>query len=194
MANTAPNEEELLKRCIAGDKETWNIFVQKYSKLVLHSIYKTFRAYDQPTDPDDVDDLFQEAFTLFYSDDFKRLRIFDPTKGRTLASWLRLLTVRMTINYIKKQRPTTSLDDLPLEPSQASNEGTIIDEESQKNLVDVLEELPLDDKLLIELSYIKELPPEIVAQMLHIAVGTFYTRKNRIINKIRKIASDRKIL
>jgi len=40
----------------------------------------------------------------------------------------------------------------------------------------------------------RELPPEEVAQILHISVGAFYTGKNRIIGKLRKIATDKKIL
>ena len=194
MASTDPTEEEILKGCISGNKEKWNIFAQKYRKLILHSIYKTLRVYEQPTNPDEVDDLFQDVFISFYANDFKKMRIYDPTKGRSLASWLRLITVRMTINHIKKSKPIPSLDDLPSKPSQKSRQELIIDKESQKNLSDIIEKLPTDDKLLIELSYIRELPPAIVAQMLHISVGAFYTRKNRIVSKLKKIANDRNIL
>jgi RNA polymerase sigma factor (sigma-70 family) len=194
MVTIEPTEEELLKGCISGSKEKWNLFVKKYSNLILHTIYKTLRVYGQPSDPDEVDDLFQEVFIAFYADNFKKLRIYDPAKGRTLASWIRLITVRMIINYIKKQKPTASIDDLPIEPSQAGKQELVVDEESQKCLADSLEELSEDDKLLIELSYVRELPPETVSQMLHISVGAFYTRKNRIITKLKKIVDERNIL
>ena len=194
MVNIEPTEEELLKGCISGSKEKWNLFVKKYSNLILHTIYKTLRVYDQPTDPDEVDDLFQEVFIAFYADNLKKLRIYDPVKGRTLASWLRLITVQLTINYIKRQRPTISIDDLSIEPSQVGKQELIIDEETKQYLADSLEELSEDDKFLIELSYIRELPPETVSQMLRISVGAFYTRKNRIITKLKKIVEEGNIL
>jgi len=194
MDTTDFTEDELLKGCISGDKEEWNIFIQRYSKLIYHTIYKTHRVNDKPANPDDINDLFQEVFTSFCADNFKKLRMFDSTKGCTLPSWLRMITVRMTIDHLRKNRPVTSIDDLSAEPSQAWDQEAIIDEESLKYLREMLEELPVKDKLLIELFFMRELPPEEVAQILHISVGAFYTRKNRIIEKLRKIATDKKIL
>ena len=194
MDTTDFTEDELLKGCISGDKEEWNIFIQRYSKLIYHTIYKTHRVNDKPANPDDINDLFQEVFTSFCADNFKKLRMFDSTKGCTLPSWLRMITVRMTIDHLRKNRPVTSIDDLSAEPSQAWDQEAIIDEESLKYLREMLEELPVKDKLLIELFFMRELHPEEVAQILHISIGAFYTRKNRIIEKLKKIATEKKIL
>ena len=193
MFNSDISEEELLKGCISGDKGKWTIFVQRYNKLIYHTIYKTLRVNDKPTNPDDVNDLFQEVFTSFCADNSKKLRMFDPTKCCSLPSWLRMITVRMTIDHLRKNKPLTSIDDLTTEPSQAGDQEAIIDEESLNSLKELLEELPAKDKLLIELSYLRELPPDGVAQILHISVGAFYTRKNRIIEKLKKIAADKNI-
>ena len=195
MATTDLTEVELLKECILGNKEKWNIFVDKYSKLIYHTIYKTLRVNDKPTRPDDVNDLFQEVFASLCADNSKKLRMFDPEKGcSSLASWLRMITVRMTIDHLRKNRPTASIDDLPTEPAQAGDQEAIIDKESLNHFREMLEELDAKDKLLIELSFMRELPPEEVAQILHISVGAFYTRKNRVIEKLKKIAEDRNIL
>jgi len=194
MDTTDFTEDELLKGCISGDKKEWTIFIQRYSKLIYHTIYKTHRINDKPANPDDINDLFQEVFTSFCADNFKKLRMFDPTKGCTLPSWLRMITVRMTIDHLRKNRPLTSIDDISAEPSRACDQEAIIDEDSLKYLREMLEELPAKDKLLIELSYMRELPAEEVAQILHISIGAFYTRKNRIIEKLKKIATEKKIL
>ena len=194
MDNTDLTEDKLLKGCISGDKKEWTIFIQRYSRLIYHTIYKTFRVHNKPTNPDDVNDLFQDVFTSLCADHFKKLRMFDPTKGCKLPSWLRMITVRMTIDHLRKIRPLTSIDDLPTEPFQTGHQEVTIDEESLKHLRELLEELPAKDKLLIELFFMRELPPEEVAQILHISAGAFYTRKNRIIEKLRKIATDKNIL
>jgi len=194
MDNINITEDELLKGCISGDKKGWTIFVQRYNKLIYHTIYRTLRVNDKPTNQDEVNDLFQEVFTSFCAEHFKKLRMFDPRKGCSLASWLRMITVRMTIDHLRSNKPLTSLDDLSTEPSQAGDQEMIIDEESLNHLKELLEELPAKDKLLVELFFMRELPPEEVAQILHISVGAFYTRKNRIIEKLRKIATDKNIL
>ena len=195
MAAIAITEDELLKRCISGDKKGWNVFIQKYSRLIYHTVYKTFRVNSKFANPDDVNDLFQEVFTSLCADNSKKLRMFDPEKGcSTLASWLRMITVRMTIDHLRKSKPLTSIDDLPTEPSQAGDQEEIINEESLHSLRDLLEKLPAKDKLLVELFFMRELPPGEVAQMLHISVGAFYTRKNRVIERLKNIANDRNIL
>lgn len=190
MAHTDITEDELLKGCISNDKGKWDLFVKKYSKLIYHTIYKTLRVNDKPTPPDDVNDLFQEVFASLCADNCKKLRMFDPGKGcSSLASWLRMITVRMTIDHLRQNKPVTSLDDLPTEPAHAGDQESIIDEESMNHLRGMVEELHAKDKLLVELSFMRELPPEEVAQILHISVGAFYTRQYRILDSWRYPAS-----
>jgi RNA polymerase sigma-70 factor (ECF subfamily) len=194
VLSTALSEDELLNGCISGDKKRWDTFVQQYSNLIYHTIHQTLRVHEQPNSTDDVNDLFQEIFSALLKDNCKKLRIFDPSKGRSLASWLRLIATRLTINHIKKARPLTALEDLPIEPSHTESEDPLIDEESQNCLSAALEALSTDDKLLLELSYVREIPAKIIAQMLNISIEAFYTRKNRVINKLKKITADRNIL
>jgi RNA polymerase sigma factor (sigma-70 family) len=189
-----PTDQEILHGCVTGDNASWALFVKHYSKLIYHSIYKTLRVNAKPTDPDDINDLFQELFASICADNCKKLRMFDPCRGVSLASWLRMIAVRMTIDHLRKQRSSTSLEDLLTEPSQAGGQETHIDNESLQCLSAILEELSDKDKLLIELFYFKELPPEEIALILNISIGAIYTRKNRIIEKIREIAKQRNIL
>lgn len=194
MENGDLTEIELLKGCIAGDKKRWTTFVERYNKLIYHTIYKTLRVNSVPTDPDAINDLFQDVFASFCASDCKKLRMFDPHRGVTLASWLRMITVRMTIDHLRKSRPVTPLDELPVEPSQTGGQEAIVDQESLKMLREVVEQLPAGDKLLIELAFMRELPADEVASILHISVTAFYTRKNRVVEKMRKIAEERKML
>ena len=194
MENGDLTEIELLNGCIAGDKKRWSTFVERYNKLIYHTIYKTLRVNATATNPEDINDLFQEIFTSLCDTNCKKLRMFDPHRGVTLASWLRMIAIRATIDHLRKKRPVTALDELPVEPSQTGCQEAIADEESLTMLRGVIEELPPGDKLLVELAFLKELPAEEVAGILHISPTAFYTRKNRVIGKMRKIAEERKIL
>jgi len=143
-------DSELLKGCVSGDKASWSLFVKSYNRLIYHTIYKTLRVKGIPTDPEDVNDLFQEIFTSFYEKNCKKLRLFDLQKGVKLSSWLRVITVRRTIDHLRKSRPVTTLDTLPVEPPQAGNQKGLLDEESLELLREVIEKLSTKDKLLIE--------------------------------------------
>ena len=194
MENGDLTEIELLQGCIAGDKQRWTTFVERYNKLIYHTIYKTLRVNAIATNPDDINDLFQEIFTSFCANNCKKLRMFDPHRGVSLASWLRMITVRTTIDHLRKRRPVTALDELPVEPSQTGGQEAIVDDESLNMLRGVVEQLPPGDKLLIELAFMRELPAEEVAGILDISLTAFYTRKNRVIEKMRKIAEEGKML
>jgi RNA polymerase sigma-70 factor (ECF subfamily) len=194
MMDVSFNESELLKGCVSGKKESWTLFVKQYNKLLYHTIYKTLRVNGRPTDPDDINDLFQEVFTSFCENNCKKLRAYDPQKGVKLSSWLRMITVRMTIDHLRKSKPVASLDALSVEPSQAGGQEGLLDEEAMELLREVIEQLSTKDKLLIELFYMKELPPEEIAQILKISPGALYTRKNRVLEKMRKIAGEQKLL
>ena len=194
MMDSTLTDSELLNGCVSGNKESWSLFVKNYNKLIYHTIYKTLRVNGCFIDPDDVNNLFQEVFASFCENNCKKLRMFDPKKGLKLSSWLRMITLRMTIDHLRKSKPEISLDALPVEPSQAGAQEKVLDEESMDLLREVIEQLSTKDKLLIELFYLKELPPEEIAQILKISVGALYTRKNRVMGKMRKIAEEKKLL
>jgi RNA polymerase sigma factor (sigma-70 family) len=181
MDHAQYTDRELLKGCISGSKKEWDSFLDKYSRLVYHTIYKTLRVHEVPINSDDVNDLFQEVVTSLCAEKCKKLRVFDPEKGCSLSSWLRMIAVRMTIDHLRKSRTLSSVDELPVEPSQAGEQESIADQDSVNAVKELLKLFPAKDKLLIELSYMRELPPEEVAQILGISVGAFYTRKNRIL-------------
>ncbi len=189
MDSNRATEIKLLKGCISGDKAQWDIFVEKYNQLIYHAIFKTLRQYTGGGDhTEDVNDLFQEVFTALCADTCKKLRAFDPDKGCSLPSWLRMITVRITIDHLRKSRPETSLDAVTTSPSQDGIEGEMIGEESRSTLKKLLENLPSQDKLLMELSCIQELPSQETARILNITIENLYTRKNRILGKLKKIA------
>ena len=68
-------------------------------------------------------------------------------------------------------------------------------EEMRKKLVKVLvKDLNAKDKLFLELSYGKKLPPGKIAEILSVTVDNVYSKKNRIIEKLRKTAKNENLL
>jgi RNA polymerase sigma factor (sigma-70 family) len=180
-------EKSLLAGCIRGDKASWDAFVLQYSALVYHTIRKTFELHHAKLNDDVIEDLYQEFFVSILREDFKKLRQFKGDRGCTLASWLRLVAARRTIDFLRKQEaPAATVGD-DVSTSEPDLENRIISEQGERDLCAALESLAARERLFIELHYRKGLSAEEVAAVLRISVGAVYTQKSRVVAKLRQI-------
>jgi RNA polymerase sigma factor (sigma-70 family) len=178
-------EKILLAGCIRGDKACWDAFVSQYSSLVYYSIRKTFTTHHAEPNPEAVNDLFQDFFVAIVRDDFKKLRDFRGERGCTLASWLRLVTVRLTIDFLRRNKSTPSdlvMDfDSPTEPPDS-----LLANEEERRLSCAIAQLSPRERLFVELCFRQGASPEDIAGILKISVNAVYTQKSRLLAKLRE--------
>jgi RNA polymerase sigma-70 factor (ECF subfamily) len=194
---------KLLNDCISAKKEAWDTFVNRFSKLIYYSINKTLRLHNQNLQQEDVEDVYSSVFVSFMDKDCKKLRQFEGRQGCTLSSWVRLITIRHTIDYLRSLKEHISLNDDSggtqpmierLPDKNTSFEKELEDHEAARTLKDAIDSLNPQDRLFMELFYEKELPPEEIAEIMNVSVNTVYSKKNRVREKIKKILSDRGII
>jgi RNA polymerase sigma-70 factor (ECF subfamily) len=178
-------EKTLLAGCIRSDKASWDAFVQQYSNLVYHTIRKTFVTYHAEPNPEEVDDLFQEFFLAIVRDDFKKLRDFRGERGCTLASWLRLVTVRLTIDFLRRDKLLPN--DVVMEfDSPTQPPDSLLAKEEERWLSCAIEQLSPRERLLVNLCFRQEVSAEDIANILKISVNAVYTQKSRLLGKLRE--------
>ncbi len=191
------DDSSLIKDCISGKQEAWNVFVERFSRLVYYSINKV--TYVCNLNQDDIEDIFSGVFLSLLENDYNKLKRFEGKKGCTLSSWIRLITIRHSIDFLRKQKNQISIDNETytsriLNNSLADNKLSIIERmelsENERIIKKTIELLPSSDRLFMELYYNKELPPEDIADIMNISVNTVYSKKNRIRGKLVKILSD----
>ena len=180
------DEKQLLSRCFEGHKPSWDEFVQRYSRLIYHTVATTLDRQSREWSRELIDDLFQEIFLTLVRDDFAQLRRFKGDAGCTLASWLRMIAVRRTIDHLRKPKnPAESFDErLHAAPTGASENPP--DHELIPWVAKAVEMLAPRKRILIDLIFRQELPVQDVAAILHLSVGAVYTQKSRILAKLRK--------
>ena len=180
-------EKALLSGCVNGDKAAWDAFVLQYSSLVYHTIKKTLSLYHVEARQELIEDLFQEFFLSILREDFRKLRQFRGDRGCSLASWLRVVAARLTIDFLRQQglRTVEVPDSLP--SVQPDPSDSLMDTEQASRLSQALEGLPPRDRLFLELYYRKGLSPEEIAAILKVSVSAVYTQKSRILAKLREI-------
>ncbi|HXV83127.1 MAG TPA: sigma-70 family RNA polymerase sigma factor [Candidatus Binatia bacterium] len=180
------DEQELLSRCFARDQAGWSEFVQRYAGLIFHTIKRTSAVHGAQRSQDFADDLFQEIFLTLVQDDYFQLRRFRGDHGCTLASWLRMIAARRTIDHLRKSKIPPGLLEEPLEhdPAQALERAS--DDEQSLVLAKAVEDLPPQEKILIDLFFREGLSAKDVASILRMSIGSVYTQKSRILAKLRE--------
>jgi RNA polymerase sigma-70 factor (ECF subfamily) len=179
-------EKDLLAACLRNEKPAWDAFVLRYSPLVFHTIRKTFGMYHVEVGKDVVEDLFQEFFISLLRDDFKKLRQFRGSGDCSLATWLRVVAARLTIDVLRHHKPSEFELAEVLSAGSSDPFTSVPEEEVYDSLDKALETLPPRDRVFLDLYYRQGLPPEDVAAVLKTSVNAVYTQKSRILVKLRE--------
>ena len=196
-------EKELLNTCIQGSKEAWDVFVEKYTNLIYHTINKTLKTYSSDFLYQVVSDIHNSVFLSLIENDYKKLKQYEGRNGCTVASWLMIVTSNHTLSYIKRQKQHIPLendksdcadviDQVP--GSQERPEEVLSNDENRDILKKLVKDLNSKDVIFMKLYYEEELPPEEISEILGLTVSTVYSKKNRIREKLIKIAKKKNLL
>src|SRR3989338_4455114 len=104
----SPSSEELIKNCIKKDKRAWDIFVERYSKVVFWAIRDRLKRFGYNFDEGDIEDIHQDVFISLWSDN-KLAQVKDRSR---VAGWLGMVAGNAAIDYfknMKRQSPPNSL-------------------------------------------------------------------------------------
>ena len=186
--------KKLLGTCLKGEKHAWDSFVLQYSGLVYHSIKKTLSLYDVAPRPDIVEDLFQDFFLSLVRDKFLKLRQFRGDRGTNLATWLRVIACRQTIDYLRKREFTTTTNTDIFSPNHPDPPTSLIEQEQKQLVSQSLQTLPPRDRLFIQLHFDQSLSPDEIASIFQVSINAFYTQKSRILGKLREALRNSGIL
>ena len=178
-------ERILLRGCLKGEKTAWDTFVRQYSGLAYYAIKKTLSLYHVEPRADVVEDLFQDFFLSLMRDDFRKLRQFRAERGTKLATWLRVIVSRQTIDFLRRQKVSPS-DAIEIQaPNHADPSTSLLNQEQNKLLSQSLETLRPRDRLFVELCFYQSLPPAEIAKILRVSKSGVYTQKHRVLKKLR---------
>ena len=180
-------DKTLIAGCLKGEKAAWDTFVQQYSNLVYHAIKKTFCLYHTEPRTEQIEDLYQDFFLAIVRDDFKKLRQFRGDQGCRLASWLRVIAGRLTIDFLRRKEPSQIEATDAVARDGLDQTDSLINENQEKLLTQALLALSSRDRMIVDLCYRQDLPVEEVAAILRTSVSAVYTNKSRVLDKIRAI-------
>lgn len=186
---------EFAQRCSRGDRQAWDEFLTRYSRLMYASIFTAARSVGAVLSSGEREDIFQETILSLIDDNFRRLRGFRGLNGCRLASWLRQVTINLTFRRISRMRAGVSLEEedafgMALKETIV-DPGTSSAEAAQANegigrLSECIELLEMKDKYFLELNLHLGLNLEEIKDHLKITRGAVDMRKARIVERLRE--------
>lgn len=91
-------DAELVQKCLQGDPEAFGPLVARYERILFNVAFRMVH------DREDARDLAQGAFVKAY----EKLGSYDP--AYQFFSWIYRIVVNDTLNFLKKNRPSQSLE------------------------------------------------------------------------------------
>lgn len=189
----------LIQACLDGPGDSgWEAFVHSYSRLIWHSIQKTFLHHSFPFIREDVEDLFGDLFLSLVANDFRKLRSFRDDYSCSTTTWLTVMSTRMTIDFMRKhgkQRMSARDKDadeliLRIADAAANAEETLERRQLMQRIDAAAAGFSEEERALLQLLLREGRPPDEAARTLGVAPGTVYARKYRLVGKIKKIIAD----
>jgi RNA polymerase sigma factor (sigma-70 family) len=187
---------EIVERCLSGsDTDAWEEFVRTYADLIWNAIHRTFARYNFTCRQENTEDIFSAVFLSLIENDFRKLRQFRGDNNCSLSTWLSVVAGRRTIDFMRQDKGY-----LTLEPNNEDGDiwDTIADVGipadamlDRKQTSDLLaREVGLlipRDRLIYHLIFVRGCSAEETAKMLGISADIVYSRKHRIIRRLKKI-------
>jgi RNA polymerase sigma-70 factor (ECF subfamily) len=168
------DDSSLLARVQSGDEHAMSSIYDRYSKLVYSVALHVLR------DPDSAEDVLQEVFMQIW----RNPDSFTAARGN-LGGWLAIVSRNRSIDALRRKRPTTDIDDVPLASSY-----NLADEAERNSLMEraraVILQLPREQRKTLEMAFFDGLTHSEIAEMTGDPLGTVKTRIRSALLVLRK--------
>lgn len=177
------NDAELIQRCIRKEKEAWDIFVQRYSRLIYWAIRKRLTVSGFTLQEDDIQAIFQDVFlTILEGNKLAQLK-----DVKFLPGWLAMIASNKTVDYIRdKIRNSPRFAPEAMMTTGDSVEQELCDSDLLSVLREIIENMASKEKIVISLNLLEERTHSEIAQMLSMPINTVSTVIARSKDKLKK--------
>ena len=189
------DDSGILERCLgASPQEAWEEFVRTYADLIWNAIHRTFALYNFAYRKEDAEDLFNDIFLSLLEDDFRKIRQFRGDNNCSLSTWLTVVAGRRTIDFIRQDKghlfvgPLNTDNDIweTLADSGRPADVLLAGKQTRESIAREVKLLASRDRLIYYLLFIRGCSAEETAKVLGISDGLVYSRKHRIIKRLKK--------
>ena len=174
---------KIIEGCLKKDKKSWDIFVQKYSRLIYWAIRKRLSGSGFSFNQDDIDCIFQEVFVSILNGG----KLFQLKDIKTIASWLAVVASNKTIDFMRRKikEDKRLVVEMPVLKDDKS-EQELYKRDLLNVLGSIIDTLPIKEKIVISLNLIEGRTHKEIAEITAIPVNTVSTIIVRAKEKVKK--------
>lgn len=168
------HQERLIRRAASGDDGAFEQLMLAQQKQVYNLCLR------MSGNPEDAFDLSQEAFLRAWR------ALAQYQFEAEFSTWLFRLTRNVCIDFLRKQKrqPTVPLEteqdgetlELPLPDSAPGPEELTLHDEKRRVLAEAMQALPEEQREILILRVVNDLPYERIAEILDLQLGTVKSR------------------
>ena len=91
------SDDDLVSECIAGKEWAWEIFYERFFRLVISKVYRIKKTYTYNFTEEDIEECIQQVWVSFLDKDCDKLVRWG--KGCKLSNWISVCTGNAVINF-----------------------------------------------------------------------------------------------
>jgi RNA polymerase sigma-70 factor (ECF subfamily) len=191
MATTQIPDALLLKNYIAGDENALSILIKKHQSKIYGFIYSKM------PDRDVADDIFQDTFIKV----IKTLKSNSYNEEGKFLPWVMRIAHNLIVDHYRKNKKMPMLRETEefsifsiLSDNSLNVEGRIITEAIEKDLQKIIQELPSDQKEVLEMRIYQDLSFNEIAELTGVSINTALGRMRYALMNLRKIIEKNNII
>jgi RNA polymerase sigma factor (sigma-70 family) len=159
--------EHIIQKCLLQDRAAQRLLYQQYCEVVMQACYR------YASDINEAKDMVQNTFIRV----FQHLEVYNPTLS-SFATWISRIAVREAIALKRKKKKLDFNDDI-FEKVEQSIVPEIIDKLEIEEVRVLIEKLPENHRIILNLYYFEEFSHQEIASMLGIEISSSRSKLTR---------------
>jgi RNA polymerase sigma-70 factor (ECF subfamily) len=191
MATTQIPDALLVKNYIDGDENALSILIKKHQSKIYGFIYSKM------PDRDVADDIFQDTFIKV----IKTLKSNSYNEEGKFLPWVMRIAHNLIVDHYRKNKKMPMLRETEefsifsiLSDTSLNVEGRIITDAIEKDLQKIIQELPSDQKDVLEMRIYQDLSFNEIAELTGVSINTALGRMRYALMNMRKIIEKNNII
>ena len=186
----SPSDQQLITGCLEGKKESWDIFVERFSKLIYWSIWRTLENTSFGEKGDLAREIFQEVFEkLLERNELEKLREIEG-----IRKFLIVMACRLTLDKIKALGRHERKVEIAGEFNMLDTSLQVVSHERGLLIAEALKGLSSKERRCIEWHYVDGKTHRQIAKVLGLPQDTVSSVIRRTKERLRKIFLEKGIL